>query len=105
MPARKETFTATIETGLDNRSKLVCIGDVTEPRSGWTVTLERSRPMCSNPSVLLLKIRVVRPPDPSGYVVTTHRVMFEEEPAEVRYTQVGIIEEGASGFSIPVQAV
>jgi hypothetical protein len=31
--------------------------------------------------------------------------MFEEEPAEVRYTQVGIIEEGASGFSIPVQAV
>jgi hypothetical protein len=103
MSAKKETFRATIETGLDNQSRLVCFGDVTEPRLGWRVTLERCRPYCGNPSVLLLMIRAVRPSDVSGYAATTHHVMFEEDPAEARYTQVGILEEGASGFTIPVQ--
>src|SRR3978361_1502157 len=99
MSARRGTFRATIETGLDNRSRLVCAGDVVEARSGWTVTLERSRPPCSNPSILLLTVRAIRPPGTSDYTVTTHHVMFAEEPAEARYTQVGIMEDG-DGFTI-----
>jgi hypothetical protein len=104
MSARKETFKAVIETGLDNRSRLVCVGEVIEPRSGWSVTLERSRPRCNNPSVLLLTIRAVGLPGVTAYAATTHLVKFEENPAEARYTQVGIVEEGAAGFSIPVLA-
>ena len=101
MPAVKDTFKAVMEKGPEYRIKLSCTGDVTEPTTGWAVTLERANPQGINPAILLLVIKEVPPTGAAGDVVTTHHVKFDEDPAMVAYTQV-TIQDGSGGFTINV---
>jgi hypothetical protein len=101
MPAKQDTFKAVMEPAADYKKKLRVTGDVTEPTTGWTVTLERTSPQGINPSVLLLTVKAVAPTGPAGDIVTTHPVKFDEDPAMVDYTQV-TIQDGPNGFTINV---
>jgi hypothetical protein len=74
---------------------------VTEPTTGWQVDLERAVPQGINPKILLLKLIEVRPTGAAGNIVTTHHVRYDEDPAQVEYTEVAI----AGAFSIPVHHV
>jgi hypothetical protein len=101
MPAVQNTFKAELIKRHHNRCELRVTGDVTEPTTGWTVKLERAVPQGINPKDLLLKLVEVKPTGNAGNIVTTHHVKYDENPAEVEYTEVTI--EGA--FTMPVHHV
>ncbi len=101
MPAEQNTFKAELIKHHYNRLELRVTGDVTEPTTGWKVSLERASPQGINPKILLLNLVEVKPTGAAGDVVTTHHVRYEENPAQVEYTQVTI--EGA--FTIDVHHV
>jgi hypothetical protein len=101
MPAVQNTFKAELIKHHYNRLELRVTGDVTEPTTGWKVSLERTAPQGINPKILLLNLVEVKPTGAAGDVVTTHHVRYEENPAQVEYTQVTI--EGA--FTIDVHHV
>ena len=54
-----------------------------------------------NPKILLLTLVEMKPSCKAGDLVTTHHVKYDENPAEVEYTEVTI--EGA--FTIPVHHI
>jgi hypothetical protein len=101
MPAVQNTFKAELVKRHHHQCELRVTGDVTEPTTGWTVRLERAVPQGISPKDLLLKLIEVKPTGAAGDIVTTHHVRYDEEPAEVEYTEVTI--EGA--FSITVHHV
>ena len=101
MPAVQDTFKAELIKHHYNKLELRVTGDVTEPTTGWQVSLERAAPQGINPKILLLKLVEVKPTGLAGDVVTTHHVRYDENPAQVEYTQVAI--EGA--FTIDVHHV
>jgi hypothetical protein len=101
MPAKRDTFKAVMEATADYKKKLRASGDVTEPTTGWTVTLERANPQGINPAILLLTINAVAPSGEAEDIVTTHPVRFEEDPAKVDYTQV-TVQDGSNSFTINV---
>ena len=101
MTAIQNTFKAELIKHYHNNCKLRVTGDLTEPTTGWTVSLERAMPQGINPNILLLKLVEVKPTDAAGNIVTTHHVKYDEDPAQVEYTQVTI--EGA--FTINVHHV
>jgi hypothetical protein len=101
MPAVQHTFKAELIKHHYNRLELRVMGDVTEPTTGWKVSLERAAPQGINPKILLLKLVEVKPTGLAGDIVTTHHVRYDENPAQVEYTQVTI--EGA--FTIDVHHV
>jgi hypothetical protein len=101
MPALQNTFKAELIKRHHHKYALCVMGDVTEPTTGWTVSLERAVPQGINPKVLLLKLIEQKPTGAAGDIVTTHRVRYDEDPAKVEYTQVTI--EGA--FTIDVHHV
>jgi hypothetical protein len=101
MPADQQTFKAKLESNHHHKVKLHCTGKVTEPTTGWTVSLERATPQGINAHTLLLKLKEVGPTGAAGDIVTTHPVAFDEDPAKVHYTHV-TIEAGTSSFTIPV---
>jgi hypothetical protein len=103
MPAKRDTFKAVMAATAGYKKRLGVSGDVTEPTTGWTVTLERTNPQNINPAVLLLTIKAVAPAGESGDIVTTHPVRFDEDPAKVDYTQV-TIQDGSNSFTINVTA-
>jgi hypothetical protein len=100
MPAVQNTFKAELIKH-HHHCELRVTGDVTEPTTGWTVSLERAVPQGINPKILLLKLIEVKPSGAAGNVVTTHHVKYDENPAQVEYTDATI--EGA--FSIKVHHV
>ena len=102
MPALQNTFKAELIKRYHNKYELRVTGDVTEPTTCWQVDLERAVPQGINPKILLLKLIEVKPTGAAGgNIVTTHHVRYDEDPAQVEYTEVTI--EGA--FSIPVHHV
>jgi hypothetical protein len=101
MPAVQNTFKAELIKHHHHKCELRVTGDVTEPTTGWTVSLERASPQGINPKILLLKLVEVKPTGLAGDIVTTHHVNYDENPAQVEYTQVTI--EGA--FTIDVHHV
>jgi hypothetical protein len=101
MTAIQNTFKAELIKHHHNNCELRVTGDVTEPTTGWTVSLERAMPQGINPNILLLKLVEVKPTGNAGNIVTTHHVKYDENPAQVEYTQVTI--EGA--FTINVHHV
>lgn len=101
MPAVQNTFKAELIRHDYNKCELRVTGDVTEPTTGWTVKLERANPQGINPKILLLKLVEIKPTGIAGDVVTTHHVKYDEDPAQVEYTNVTI--EGA--FTIDVHHV
>ena len=82
-------------SGLAEENQGVCSG------TNRRVDLERAVPQGINSKILLLKLIEVRPTGAAGNIVTTHHVRYDEDPAQVEYTEVTI--EGA--FSIPVHHV
>lgn len=74
---------------------------MTGPTTGWTVDIERAVRQGINPKVLLLELIEREPAGAAGDIVTTRRVRYDEDPAQVEYTQVTI--EGA--FTIDVHHV
>jgi hypothetical protein len=101
MPAQQDTFKAVLIKHDHYREELSVTGDVTEPTTGWTVTLARAEPQGINPKVLLLKLVEQPPTGPAGDIVTTHHVKYDENPPKANYDQVTI--EGA--FTINVTHV
>lgn len=101
MPAVQNTFKAELIKHAHNKYELCVRGDVTEPTTGWTVKLERANPQGINPKILLLKLVEIKPTGNAGDIVTTHHVKYDENPAQLEYTEVTI--EGA--FTIPVHHV
>ena len=49
MPAQQDTFKAVLIKHDHYREELSVTGDVTEPTTGWTVTLARAEPQGINP--------------------------------------------------------
>jgi hypothetical protein len=90
MPVKKHTFKAVLEKHHHHKTELVVTGDVTEPTTGWTVTLERANPQGINPRILLLKLVETPPAGNAGDIVTTHHVKYDESPVMGDYTQVSI---------------
>jgi hypothetical protein len=101
MPAVQNTFKAELVKRHHHKYELRVTGDVTEPTTGWTVDIERAVPQGINPKVLLLELIERKPTGVAGDIVATHRVRYDEDPAQVEYTQVTI--EGA--FTIDVHHV
>ena len=104
MPAKQDTFKAWIDMMPPGPAKLICIGDVVEPTTGWKVTLERAVPQGINASILLLRVHAVRPTGPAGNVVTTYPVRHEASPPGGDYKQVQI-DAGTESFTIEVEIV
>ena len=102
MAAEQDTFHAKLQPDHHHKMKLHCTGKVSEPTTGWTVSLERATPQGINPKTLLLKLNEVGPTGAAGNIVTTHPVEFDEDPAKVHYTHV-TIEAKTGSFTIPVQ--
>jgi hypothetical protein len=98
MPAKQDTFKAVLIQHDHYRDELSVTGEVTEPTTGWTVTLERTEPQGINPKILLLKLVEQPPTGSAGDIVTTHHVKYDENPPIGNYDQVSI--EGA--FTINV---
>jgi hypothetical protein len=98
MPAVQNAFKAQLIKHHQDKYELCVTGDVTEPTTGWTVTLERANPQGINPKILLLKLVEVKPTGNAGNIVTHHHVKYDENPAKGEYAQVTI--EGA--FTIDV---
>ena len=86
MPAVQDTFKAELIKHHYNKLELRVRGDVTEPTTGWQVSLERAAPQGINPKILLLKLVEVKPTGLAGDVVTTRHVRYDENPAQVEYT-------------------
>ena len=102
MPAVQNTFKAELRQAPSPSMRAhASPATLREPTTGWTVRLERAVPQGISPKDLLLKLIEVKPTGAAGDIVTTHHVRYDEEPAEVEYTEVTI--EGA--FSITVHHV
>ena len=101
MPALQNTFKAELIRHPHRRDELCVTGEVREPTTGWQVKLERAVPQGTNPRILLLKLVEKAPTGAAGDIVTTLKVRYDENPAEVEYTQVTI--EGA--FTVDVHHV
>ena len=81
----KGTFKAWIDRmpGPGAKPKLIVVGDVQVPTSGWHVWLESRNPQGVNPQILILDVKAQPPSGIVLEVVTTIPVRFEEQPLQV----------------------
>jgi hypothetical protein len=75
-------------------------GSVTVPTSGWQATLSEASPQGTNPNILILEVKKVRP---AGIVseVISHIPVRYDKPHSPGYTDVTIRGDGEE-FTIPV---
>jgi hypothetical protein len=99
----KNTFKAWIDRmpGPGAQPKLIVVGDVQVPTSGWHVWLERRVPQGINPDILVLDVKARKPGGIVLEVITTIPLRYEERPPQREYTQVTIVN-GAESVTIGV---
>lgn len=88
----KVTFKAWIDHMPGSDPKLIVIGDVQVPTTGWHVTLTRRSPQGFNPNILLLDVSAQQPKGMAGQMVTTIPLRYEERPPQREYTQVTVAD-------------
>jgi hypothetical protein len=88
----KDTFKAWIDRMPGARPKLIAIGDVQVPTSGWHVWLTKRVPQGTNPNVLILDVNAQKPSGIVLEVVTKIPLRFQESPPQHEYTQVTIVD-------------
>jgi hypothetical protein len=96
MSSLNDTFKAWINKMPGSPQMLICIGEVEEPTTGWTVRLERAEPQGINPLILILDLRAIRPTGIVAQHVTKYPVRYEEAPPKAEYRQVTVRDGGDS---------
>ena len=90
MPVKKHTFKAVLEKHHHHKTELVVTGDVTEPTTGWTVTLDAPTRRASTLGYSSSSWSKRRRLGNAGHIVTTHHVKYDESPVMGDYRQVSI---------------
>jgi hypothetical protein len=88
----KDTFKAWIDRMPGAGPKLIVIGDVQVPTSGWHVWLTPRAPQGINPNILILDVSAQKPSGIVLQVITTIPLRYEEAPPHNEYTQVTIVD-------------
>jgi hypothetical protein len=88
----KNTFKAWIDRMPGSRPKLIVVGDVQVPTSGWHVWLSKHVPQGINPNILILDVNATKPSGIVLEVVTTIPLRYEESPPQHEYTQVTVLD-------------
>ncbi|HWJ73384.1 MAG TPA: hypothetical protein VNX29_09490 [Kaistia sp.] len=99
----KKTFHAWINKMPGAGDKLIVVGMVVFPTTGWTVELEEAVPPGINPSILVLEEREI-PPVGGVAMVLTHELARFERPNGGAYQQV-TIRTASEEFTIDVMVV
>ena len=88
----KNTFKAWIDRmpGPSAHPRLIVIGDVQVPTTGWHAWLTRHEPQGINPNILILDVNAQKPSGEAGQMVTTIPLRYEEHPPHHNYTQVTV---------------
>ena len=84
----KSTFKAWIDKMPGGGPKLIVIGKVEVPTSGWSGKLERASPQGFNPDILILNVELTKPTGVTNPVVSQIDLRYEEAPPGRDYTQV-----------------
>src|SRR4051794_14391665 len=86
----KGTFKAWIDRMPGSGPKLIVIGDVQVPTTGWHVTLLRHSPQGINPTILILDVSAQQPTGMAGQMITVIPLLYDERPPQSDYAQVTI---------------
>jgi hypothetical protein len=100
----KETFKAWVDEMPGAAHKLIVIGTVEVPTSGWTVVLARKEPQGFNPSILMLDVVSTPPHGMAMQVITNIALRYEEAPPRGSYSQVTVLS-GADEVTVEVGTV
>jgi hypothetical protein len=95
-----DTFKAWIDELPGSPHRLIVIGEVECPTTGWTVGLSEAVPQGINGAILILQIDAVSPTGPAGQMITRLAVRFEKSPTP-NYRQV-TIRGGGPDFTLDV---
>ena len=91
-----DTFRAWIDHMPGSGPRLIVIGEMQVPTTGWHVRLTRRSPQGFNPKILILDVSAEKPHGMAGQMVTTIPLRYEEHPPQHDYTQVTIANGGDS---------
>jgi len=84
----KSTFKAWIDKMPGSGPKLIVIGKVEVPTTGWSGRLERASPQGFNPDILILDAKLKEPTEITNPVVSKIDLRYEEAPPGREYSQV-----------------
>ena len=96
----EKEFKAWIDKMPGANNTLHVTGTVTVPTTGWQATLTEANPQGTNPKILILEVKTVKPTGPVGEVVSHVPVRYDK-PQSPDYTDVTIRRDGDE-FTIPV---
>jgi hypothetical protein len=88
----KETFKAWIDRMPGVGPKLIIVGDVQVPTTGWHVSLVRHSPQGFNPNILIVDVNAQQPTGRAGDMISIVPVRYEERPPRNEYTQVTVVD-------------
>lgn len=98
--AEQATFKAWHDTMPGSPHKLIVVGTVEVPTTGWHVGLSEAMPLGINQAILILQVDSTKPSDPAGQVISHLAVRFEKAGGDA-YKQVTVRGAGPD-FTIEV---
>jgi len=98
----QEMFKAWIDMQPPGPHKLIVVGNIDVPTSGWSATLRRAEPQGSNPNIIILELDLIKPTGNVLQVVSKVTARFEESPPAHPYTEATIRQNGLQLFTIQV---
>ena len=96
MPGKllEDTFKAWIDRMPGGPPKLIVIGELEFPTTGWIATLRRAESQGINPTTIILELDVTNPIERAAQHVTKVHVRYDKSPPLQSYKQATIRNAG-----------